>query len=282
MVGVVIKGMGILCNKQSRCCPRGLDVGGMGKTGGGGEVPASFLQWWKGWEGKQTSPLDSLMLKTEVVRSLQWWVGGRGENRAERLGIGMWCRCMTTGALGGMAYTGFVFSHPENGGYTKFRWLGGLKSMREPIVGFWQGRELWAGVVVIQWWLWAQMLHHQVVLQSLRGLGHCRPCSSSASWSLTCPPPLLSLQHAPSTHSWFNSPPLDTPRAPHQRIASPPPVVIVVVVSFVVVIVARLALHSSFHTKMVANIKFTGAWHTVVVWGRCVWQWFAPMSSGRY
>ncbi len=67
---------------------------------GEGGVPASFLQRWEGWGGKRMSPLDSPMPKTGVVRSLWRWVGGRGKNRVERLGIGMWRRRTTTGASG--------------------------------------------------------------------------------------------------------------------------------------------------------------------------------------
>ncbi len=77
------------------------------------------------------------MLKTEVVRSLQRWVGGRGKNRAERLGIGMWQQCTMTGALGGLAHIGFMFPHLENGGYRDLGWLGGPKGAQESIVGFW-------------------------------------------------------------------------------------------------------------------------------------------------
>ncbi len=63
-------------NGQSQHCRRGLDIGDMGKTGGW--VSVSFLQRWKGWGGKRTSRKDSQMSKTGLVRSMQWWVGGRG------------------------------------------------------------------------------------------------------------------------------------------------------------------------------------------------------------
>ncbi len=52
---------------------------------------------------------------------------------------------MTTGASGGLAHIGFVFPHPENGGYTDIGWLGGPKGGREPIVGFWSDGGRWAG-----------------------------------------------------------------------------------------------------------------------------------------
>ncbi len=145
MAGVVIEGMGILCNKTDS--PSIFVMVWMsvvwGKREGG--LPMLFLQWWKGWGGKRTSPLDSPMSKMGVVRSLQWWVGGRGKNRAERLGMGMWCRRTTTRISGGLVHIGFMFPHPENGRYTILGWLGEPKGAQEPIAGFWWGGEWWAG-----------------------------------------------------------------------------------------------------------------------------------------
>ncbi|KAK0231666.1 hypothetical protein EDD85DRAFT_956460 [Armillaria nabsnona] len=89
--------------------------------------------------------------------------------------------------------------------------------------------------------------------------------SSSSSFvvgvpSFVLPSSLISpaLQHAPSTLSCSNSPPLDTPRAPQQTIASPTSVVVVVVV-------ARLVLRTPFHAEMAADIKTPDVLHTLTV-----------------
>ncbi|KAK0235748.1 hypothetical protein EDD85DRAFT_791185 [Armillaria nabsnona] len=59
---------------------------------------------------------------------------------------------------------------------------------------------------------------------------------------------------------------VDTPRVPHQIIASPTPIIVVVVVFFVIVVVARLALRTPFCTEMAANIKtLDKSWMAVIV-----------------
>ncbi len=85
------------------------------------------------------------MPKTGLVRPLRQWVGGRGKNRAERLGIEMWQQRTMTGASGDLAHIIFVFPHAENGGYTNVGWLGELQGAQEPIIGFWWGGERWVG-----------------------------------------------------------------------------------------------------------------------------------------
>ncbi len=73
------------------------------------------------------------------------------------------------------------------------------------------------------------------------------------------------LQRAPSTLSWSNSPPLDTPRAPHQSIASLALIVVVIIVVFGVIVVAHLAFHSPFRTEMAVDIESLEVLHTLVV-----------------
>ncbi len=145
------------------------------------------------------------------MRPLQRWVGGRDENRVERLGIGMWQQHMMTGASGDW-HISYLCSPTQKMGGTQM--LGGWESCkvhRSPLLDFDGGGGVVGGVVVILEWLWAQSLHSQVLLQHLKRLDHhhCwRPDLCPTFLLDISPPPACSLhallpQHPSpgSTHS---------------------------------------------------------------------------------
>ncbi|KAK0226817.1 hypothetical protein EDD85DRAFT_958586 [Armillaria nabsnona] len=159
-----------------------------------------------------------------------------------------------TGASGGLVHVGFMFPHPETGGY-----------MNLGAGGSGQGSGHMG------------MVMGTIVAPSSRPLTPKKAWSSSSSFvvgipSFILPSSLISpaLQCAPSTLSCSNSSPLDTPRAPHQIIASPTPIVVVVV--------ARLALCTPFHAKMAADIKTPDILHTLMVCRSHGWRRLSPMS----
>ncbi len=94
----------------------------MGKIGE--EVLVPFSRRWREQRGKQASPLDSPILKTGVVRSFQWWLGRRRECMGGSMRMWMWCQRMMNGGSGVLAHVGFMFPHPNNGGYSNLGWLG--------------------------------------------------------------------------------------------------------------------------------------------------------------
>ncbi len=78
------------------------------------------------------------------------------------------------------------------------------------------------------------------------------------------------LQRAPSALSCSSIPPLDTPRAPHQSIASSP--------SPRRRRRGHLAFRTPFRAEMAADIEFPRVLHTLVVCGCRGWWRLAPMS----
>ncbi len=86
------------------------------------------------------------------------------------------------------------------------------------------------------------------------------------------------LQRAPSTISCSIIPPLDTPTAPHQSIASPSPILVVLVVFFVVLVVARLAFRSPSRAKMAADVESPDVLHILGVYRSRVRRRLAPIS----
>ncbi|KAK0222589.1 hypothetical protein EDD85DRAFT_796471 [Armillaria nabsnona] len=102
-------------------CYHGLDVGGIGKTGGGDAgVIFTMME----------------MVRRETVLTTGF---PDVENRGGEV-----LAAVDRRVSGSLAHIRFVFPHPENGGYTNLGWLGGLKGMQEPIVGFWQGGGQWS------------------------------------------------------------------------------------------------------------------------------------------
>ncbi len=162
------------------------------------------------------------------------------------------------------------------------RTLGGWKSCRargSRMLDFGGGGERWAG----QWSYGDGYGHNRCALKSSFEAKEgfvVRRRSSSASRSSFCPPPrsLPALQRAPSTISCSIIPPLDTPTAPHQSIASPSPILVVLVVFFVVLVVARLAFRSPSRAKMAADVESPDVLHILGVYRSRVWRRLAPIS----
>ncbi|PBK81645.1 hypothetical protein ARMGADRAFT_1091036 [Armillaria gallica] len=202
------------------------------------------------------------MSKTGLVRSVQWWVGGRGENRAESLGMEMSCRRTTTGASGDLAHIIFVFPHPENEGYTNVGWLGELQGHGSPLLDFGGAGSGGRGSG-----------HTGMVVGAIVAL-LSPPSTPKKAWSssssfvvgvpISVPPSSLTspaFQRAPSMLSFPSIPPLDLPMAPQRSISVPTPVVVVLVVVFV----ASFALRSAPRAEMTADVESPDILHTLGV-----------------